>query len=422
MKTTLLSVLLVLLPVMASADSSGICGANGDNVTWAYVEATNTLTISGSGNMKNYSSSSVMPWSSFKTSILTIIIEKGVTSIGNSAFLGCSGLTSLTIASSVTSIGSSAFSNCNELTEVTCMAKNTPETGNDVFSTITLSNATLLVPNKSLSNYKSSYPWSSFDRISSFDAYISGLYYIFDTPNEEAVIFDHSGNPVGTLNIPSYVVYDGVDYDVVGIYDYAFEGCSGLKSINIPNCLTSIGEDAFSNCTGLTSISISKKIKSIGQSAFKGCSGLTSIIVNSDNTVYDSRNNCNAIIETETGNLIQGCNTTTIPNDVTKIGDFAFYNCSKLTSLTIPISVVSIGSSAFYGCSGLTSVSIPSGVSVIKDDAFYGCNGLESVTIPNSVTSIGNRAFYGCFSMKTLKLRNLRVLSKLSKKQILMFA
>ena len=159
-----------------------------------------------------------------------------------------------------------------------------------------------------------------------------------------------------------------------GIADSVFEDCFGLTSVTIPNSVTSIGEDAFRGCSGLTSVTIPKSVTEIGDGAFRCCSGLASIKVESGNSVYDSRENCNAIIETATNTLITGCKNTIISNSVTSIGEWAFGKCSGLTSVTIPNSVTSIGEGAFGKCSGLTKIDAylnPKNVSTGKD-AFYG--------------------------------------------------
>ena len=170
---------------------------------------------------------------------------------------------------------------------------------------------------------------------------------------------------------------------VTSIGNSAFFYCSDLTSVIIPNSVTSIGDYAFSNCYGLTSVTIGNSVTSIGEHAFLWCFGLISISVENGNTVYDSRNNCNAIIETESNTLISGCRNTIIPNSVTSIGTAAFEGCSGLTSVTIPNSVTSIGDCAFYDCSGLTSVTIPNSVTSIGDLAFSYCSNLTSVTSLN---------------------------------------
>ena len=234
-----------------------------------------------------------------------------------------------------------------------------------------------------------------------------------------------SNEYTGNIEIPESVAYDGNTYSVasIGIYafygckgltsieipnsvisieDGAFWGCTGLTSVEIPNSVTSIGSDAFYNCSGLTSIEIPNSVTSIGGCAFSSCSGLASIVVDGNNTKYDSREDCNAIIETETNTIIQGCKNTVIPNSVTSIGSYAFYGCSGLTSIEIPNSVTSIGGSAFCDCYGLGIIEIPSSVTSIGESTFYNCSRLTSIVIPNSVTSIGEDAFYGCSKLKTV--------------------
>ena len=279
------------------------------------------------------------------------------------------------------------------------------------------------------------------------DFEVDGIYYIING-NEATVTFrgtsyyEYSNEYSGSVTIPSSVTYNGTIYSVTSIGVLAFYNCSGLTSVTIPNpvteigysafsgcrgltsvtiptslktigerafkdcqsltsvaipnSVTTIGESAFYNCSALTSVSIGNSVSSIGNSAFYGCGGMTSIVVASGNTTYDSRGNCNAIIETASNTLIAGCCNTVIPGTVTAIGDDAFAYCSGLTRVTIPISVTTIGHNAFRYCKGLSSVTIPNSVTSIGDMAFLECSGLKSVTIHGSVTSIGDWAFRGC--------------------------
>lgn len=188
----------------------------------------------------------------------------------------------------------------------------------------------------------------------------------------------------------------------VTLIDHAmFMNCTAISSLVIPNSVSRIRHFAFDNCVGIPSIHIPRSVTDIDVDAFWGCR-FTSMSVDSENPVYDSRDNCNAIIHTSTNTLLRGCANTMIPNSVHRIGGRAFRGCTNLTSITIPESVTVIEHAAFDECTSLASVSMGNDLDSIEAFAFYDCSSLTSITIPKSVTYVGRNAFSGCSSLDTL--------------------
>ncbi|MBR2476608.1 MAG: leucine-rich repeat domain-containing protein [Clostridia bacterium] len=283
----------------------------------------------------------------------------------------------------------------------------------------------------------------------------SGI-YTYTVSGSKATITDCDTSASGAITIPNKLG----NYKVVAIGDSAFEYCTGLTSITIPDSVTTIGDSAFSDCAFLASVTIGNGVTTIGDGAFSGCDGLTSITIpdsvttigasafyycdgltsvtigNGVTTIgynaFGNADNLTAHIESvyitdiEAWLNIDFSNRTstpsccganlylngtlvtnlTVPDGITSIKDYAFYSCDSLTSITIPDSVTTIGDSAFYHCDGLTSITIPDSVTTIGDRAFYYCTGLTSITIPDSVTTIGDSAFFDCDDLTSVTIGN----------------
>ncbi len=223
----------------------------------------------------------------------------------------------------------------------------------------------------------------------------------------------------GHVAIPESVTYEGKAYPVTEIGYHSFNYCEGLTSVTIPTSVTHINKSAFIRCKGLTSIDIPSSVTEIedgaftqsgitsvviprsvtfvGDNTFVNCDNLAAITVAEDNPKYDSRDNCNAIIETETNKLVAGCKNSIIPNTVTSLGHNAFFSCKGLTSITIPVSVTSMGYNVFGNCNTLTSITIPGSVTSIGAWAMYGSDNLAVVhLIGNDALTIGENFLRDC--------------------------
>ncbi len=358
MKKRILSLILALLMVMtlvpaaAFADGEELSGECGENVTWKLEGG--TLTISGTGSMQDYR---VSPWQAYSDRIEKIVVEEGITrigensfaplnmgdvlvgqmnkaalvslpqsleSIGNNAFSFCSGLESIVLPPNLKSIGISAFKGCTSLTEI-----NIPDSVNNI-------------------------------GIGAFSQCTS---------------------------LKSIIIPSGIS----AINEWAFSYCEQLEKVQLPDGLTVIGDQAFTDCKSLKTVALPKTLKAICSGAFSGCSGMDVAVLPDglESIGYQAFYGCEKLTEVK------------IPDSVTKIGGAVFADCSSLENIEIPSDWTSL-KGIYDRCTGLREIAVPDGFTELVDGEFYGCTNLEKVILPDSINAIGKRAFSGCLSIKSV--------------------
>ncbi|MCD7724134.1 MAG: leucine-rich repeat domain-containing protein [Clostridiales bacterium] len=421
--------------------TSGTCG---DNLTWT-LDDDGVLTISGTGDMEDYSSGGA-PWYSSCESITNVEIGDEITSIGSYAFYNCTALMSITIPNSVISIGSSAFNGCSALEEITLpfvgSSRNASRTPGAVFGYIfgdvsytgasstqqyySLGSKTYYIPSsltKVTVTDATQIPYGAFykcsnlvditinDSISSID---SEAFRDCSALEEITLPFVGSSRSAnGTYDAVFGYIFGYTESNSSGSTNqyynngryYNYHIPSSLKKVTITDA-TQIPYNAFYNCSNLTYIAISESTTSIDKKAFYCCYGLEEIILPFIGSSRDASESSNTIFEyIFNGNVPSNLKKVTI-TDAKQIPYEAFYNCSKLTDITVSGSATNVGGSAFYGCTNLTNITLPNSITTIGDYAFYKCTNLTSAIIPDDVTNIGENVFENCTNLTDLTISN----------------
>ena len=415
--------------VVTAADNQ--CG---DNATWTLSDM-GVLTISGSGAMYDYTSENHSPWYYSQLMVNEVVVGSGITRIGNYAFDECKNMRSITIANTVTEIGqyafnheagsvkyslqeivipdsvtkieAYAFNNCDSLKSVTIGAGLT-SIGEYVFHhCIGLEEITLPDTVKTIEKYAFNFcdnltTINLGNGVSAIDKYAFNW-----CKNLKNVNFGTGLATIGTQAFYRCMALKTITLpdSLKTIEEGAFKECSSLKTVTLNDGLSSIGASAFSGCTVLETIDIPASVSSLGSNMFSKCTSLMSINVDESNAKYTSLDGI--LYNKDKTTLIQcpiGKTAIAIPDTVTKVGDYAFYQCSNLASVELPKGITSIGASALYQCNGLTNVTLPNSVSTIGSSIFSMCRNLENVDLGTAVTKIPSMAFFSCDKLKSVTL------------------
>lgn len=360
------------------------------------------------------------------SNLTSATLGNGIPSIGNGTFNGCSSLSTVEFGTGITSIGEIAFNNCVGLTDVT-LGRNVQSIVKRAFygcknmATVTIPGSVTSIGDYAFQdcsnlNTVNITDLAAWCRIA-FGQYASPMQYASTiTLNGETITDIVIPEGVSTINAYAFRQWNClksvvIGNDVMSINKNAFQSCQNLSSVTIGSSVTSIGDEAFRYCGSLQKLTIGNNVNSIGDKAFYNCGDLRSIVVVKGNNKYDSRDNCNAIIVTNTNTLILGCCNTVIPETVSTLRRGAFYGCTGLSYISIPKSITNYdydnggrwGSPSdriFEGCNNLKELEIHS--SNVPYPIFEGFESLEKVVLGSEVTSIGGSAFYGCTNMSTV--------------------
>lgn len=351
--------LILFLCCLLTAVSTWAYDFSSGDIYYNFTSSTDPYTVAVTSGATTYYGDVIIP-----DSVKFNNVTYAVTSIGANAFNNCTSLSSLTIPKTVAKIDIGAFSGCVSMTKVTCLAPIPPS-----LSASFIPKTLILVPCSSVNLYKANSKWGVYIVGGSIFT-VNGISYQQISCNDSVQVLP-SSSYTGAISIPSTVDYGGHNYTVSAIANSAFQTCTGLTSISIPNTISTIGNKSFYGCTGLSDVTLSGSISSIGDYAFYGCTGLSSI---------------------------------SLPNTINNIGDYAFQGCTNLSSVVLPAALTAVKLKTFHGCTRLRSVSFSGSVTTIGDYAFYGCSSLSSVSLPNSITSIGGYAFQACSGLSSIVL------------------